>query len=99
MPTRKLVRVLHAEPTSEFNVRIEFTDGTRRVVDLEPYLHGPVFDKIRNDHEVFRSLKVNERMGTIMWENGADIDPDVLYHNLTPAWMENDQETIAKRDS
>jgi len=22
------------------------------------------------------------------WENGADIDPDVLYYDLTPAWME-----------
>jgi hypothetical protein len=65
-----------------------FTDGTVREVDLEKYLHGAVFQQIRKDPDVFRSLKVDEKMGTIYWDNGADIDPDVLYQGLTPAWME-----------
>jgi hypothetical protein len=30
-------------------------------------------------------------MGTIVWENGADIDPDVLYHELKPAWAEDER--------
>jgi len=37
---------------------------------------------------MFRSVKVDNRMGTIVWDNCADIDPDVLYHGLKPAWME-----------
>jgi len=41
---------------------------------------------------VFRSVKVEG--GTIAWDNGADIDPDVLYYNLTPAWMETEQELV-----
>lgn len=83
----RLVRVRAAEPLEGFSVRLEFEDGTKREVDFEPYLRGPIFEPIRKDSTVFRSLKVEG--GTIAWDNGADIDPDVLYYNLTPAWMES----------
>ena len=73
-------------------MRLEFTDGTQREVDLEMYLHGPIFEPIKNDSAVFRSVRVDKQLGTIVWANGADIDPDVLYHNLTPAWMEMEEE-------
>jgi len=67
-------------------VRLEFEDGTQKEIDLEPYLRGPIFETIRKDPVVFASMKVEG--GTIAWKNGADIDPDVLYYGLTPAWME-----------
>jgi hypothetical protein len=57
-------------------------------MDLKPYLHGPIFEPIRQDLRVFRAMKVDPHSGTIVWDNGADIDPDVLYKGLTPAWME-----------
>ena len=67
-------------------MQIEFEDGSQREVDLDIYLHGPIFEPIRQNPEVFRSLKVEG--GVICWENGADIDPDVLYYTLRPAWMD-----------
>ena len=81
-----LVRVRTAEPTDGFRVRVAFENGTTREIDLEPYLVGPIFEPIKNDPALFRSMKV--RGNTIAWDNGADIDPDVLYYGLTPAWME-----------
>jgi len=83
----RLVRVRAVEPLERFRVRLEFEDDTRKEVDLEPYLHGPVFEPVRSDPAVFRSMKVEG--GTIAWDNGADIDPDVLYYSLTPVWMED----------
>jgi hypothetical protein len=75
------------EPMDGFKVPLTFTDGTEKDIDLGPYLRGPVFETIRRDQMVFRSMKVDQRMGTIIWPNGADIDPDVLVHGLQPAWM------------
>ena len=82
-----LVRVRAVEPLDNYKVRVEFEDGTQKELDLKPYLRGPIFESMRDDHSVFRSMKVQD--GTIIWENGADIDPDVLYYDhLKPAWME-----------
>ncbi len=85
----KLVRIKSAVPLEERKARIIFEDQTQKEIDLSPYLHGPVFEAIRKDGDVFRAMKVRD--GTIVWENGADIDPDVLYYGLTPAWMEEKQ--------
>lgn len=87
----KLVRVRSAKPKEGFWVLVEFTDGTRREIDFEPFLRGPVFEPLRKDLQAFRSLRVDLKVGTIVWDNGADIDPDVLYKGLKPAWTESSQ--------
>ncbi len=92
----KLVRIKSVKPLENFNVQLEFTDGTTRKVDLDPFLRGKVFESIRKNPDNFRAVKVDERMGTIVWENGADIDPDVLYHNLKPAWAEEKKLELTK---
>ena len=83
------VRIRAVTPLEGFEGHLEFTDNTTKDIDLQPYLHGPIFEPIRHDQRLFRSIKVDPRMGTVVWENGADIDPDVLYKGLTPAWMED----------
>jgi len=98
MKLERLVRIKSVEVLKDFWVRLEFTDGTQRDIDLEPYLHGPIFEPIRNNPMMFRSVKVDKRMGTLAWDNRADIDPDVLYHGLKPAWMEMEQESERKVD-
>jgi hypothetical protein len=88
----RLVRVRTVEPLEGFTVRVGFEDGTRKEIDLDLYLRGPIFEPIRNNPTMFRSVKVEG--GTVAWDNGADIDPDVLYYNLTPAWMEKKRELV-----
>ena len=82
------VRVASVQPLQGFMVRVIFENGVVREIDLEPYLHGPIFAPLRADRALFCAARVEG--GTIAWENGADIDSDVLYYNLTPAWMEQE---------
>jgi hypothetical protein len=83
-----MIRVRGVEVLSGFLVRLSLTDGTTREVDLGPFLNGPVFDPVRNDPAFFRAVRVDEELGTIVWPNGADIDPDVLILGRTPAAFE-----------
>lgn len=82
------VRVQSVELLQGTRVRLEFTSGEAREVDLAPYLHGPIFEPIRTDPTHFQAVRVDPELGTLVWPNGADIDPDVLYERLTPAWAE-----------
>jgi hypothetical protein len=75
----KSVRVLR-----DFEIELVFTDGSRRVMDLEPRLHGRLFGQLRDDPDLFRQVRV-DKLGGIVWPNGADICPDLLFHDLEPA--------------
>lgn len=78
-------RIVSAEPLNGFAVRLTFDDGTEREVDLERELWGPVFEPLRANLDLFRQVRVDEELGTIVWPNGADMDPDVLHGDLEPS--------------
>jgi hypothetical protein len=67
------------EPLGGFVLRLSFDDGSEREIDLEAELWGPVFEPLRANPELFRQVSVDQELGTIVWPNGADMDPDVLH--------------------
>lgn len=83
-----MVRVDRVTPVEGYRLRVGFNDGTERVIDVEPYLRGPIFERVRHDRGFFEAVAVDRELGTIVWPNGADIDPDVLYGIARPVWME-----------
>ena len=80
-----LVDVTAVEVLEERTVHLWFSDGTERVVDLTPFLWGPVFEAIAKDDDVFRSVRADPEAGTIVWPNGADLAPEVLHGDFEPA--------------
>jgi len=82
-----MIRVIAVEPMGGRTVHLRFSDGTERDIDLSPYLVGPVFEPL-HDPAQFAEVTVDPELGTIVWPNGADICPDVLYHGRIPASLE-----------
>ena len=83
---KKLIRAREISFLEGHRCQVTFDDGTKKEVDLKPFLNGPIFEPIRSDQAYFRSAQIVD--GVISWDNGADIDPDVLFYDIKPAWME-----------
>lgn len=59
-------------------IRVLFADGQVRDVDMEPVLGGPIFQPLK-DRGIFTAVVVSEFGDTVVWPNGADLDPEVMY--------------------
>ena len=62
----------------EYKLSLTFENGVSKVVDLEPYLDGEVFEPLR-DIGYFKKARVNPDIDTIVWDNGADFAPEFLW--------------------
>ena len=62
---------------------LRFEDGVAGQLDFAHRLRfDGVFAPLR-DPAVFAQVKIHRDLGTIVWPNGADLDPDVLYAELS----------------
>jgi hypothetical protein len=75
--------IVEAHVLEGYKVHLRFEDGVEGVVDLGQSL---VFDGVfapLSDPREFARMAVDRELGTIYWPNGADLDPDVLYAEIT----------------
>jgi hypothetical protein len=67
----------------DYRLHLRFEDGVEGVIDLTPVLSfRGVFQPLR-DPAYFAQVRVDPELGSVVWPNGADLDPDVLYARLT----------------
>ena len=63
---------------------LRFDNDERSEIDIGDFVaFDGVFESLR-DPSYFRRVDVTADLGTIVWPNGADLCPDVLYANSTP---------------
>lgn len=76
------LRILDVDYLGEYTLKIKFSDGVVKIVDLKPYLTDEVFGELL-DKEKF--IQYGLTRVTIEWANGADLAPEFLYEIGTAA--------------
>ncbi len=70
--------VLQVKYLGDYRIELLFSDGLIGVLDLESELHGVMFEPLK-DVELFRQVRADLELSTIVWPNGADLAPEYLY--------------------
>lgn len=71
-----MLRILDVDYMGEYKLRIKFSDGVTKMVDLKPYLTGEVFGELLDKSKF---IQYGLTCVTIEWANGADLAPEFLY--------------------
>jgi Protein of unknown function (DUF2442) len=82
-----------------YRLYLRFADGVEGEVDIASLVrfHG-VFAPLQEQGN-FAAVRVDRELGTIVWANGADLDPDVLYAATTGRPVDVDQPAMANPTS
>ena len=73
-------------PQKNYTLYLWFTNGEEGILDMKPYLDKGIFQALK-DEEMFNTVKAF--LGTIQWENEADLCPDTVY--LDSVKISNDE--------
>ena len=71
------------QPLDNYQLYLKFEDNQEGVVDISQLIEFTGIFAPLQDLAYFKQVKLNPEWGTIYWENGADLDPDVLYSIVT----------------
>ncbi|HVA19569.1 MAG TPA: DUF2442 domain-containing protein [Solirubrobacteraceae bacterium] len=78
-----MVKVTRVERLGEYRLRLTFSDGVVGDIDLADELWGEMFEPLR-DIAQFSRVSVDPELGTLVWANGADLDPEGLHDAVRP---------------
>jgi hypothetical protein len=77
--THQIYRVISFEHIEPFTLRVVFDDGTAQVIDFRPVLEGELYGPLQNPM-LFKQVKIDAEVHTLVWPNGADFDPMMLHN-------------------
>ena len=80
-----LKHIVEVRPLDGYRLYLCFEDGVEGVIDLAELIpFEGVFAPLKECAK-FQEVRLNRELGAIYWPNGADLDPYVLYSEITGA--------------
>lgn len=73
-----ILRIRESQVCGPHSLRLTFSDGATKQVDVRPLLVGPIFEPLR-DPAYFAQATLAAACGTVIWPNGADFAPEALH--------------------
>jgi hypothetical protein len=77
-----MLRVVDVDYIKDYELLLTFSNGEKRLINLQPYLTGDVFAELLDKKQF---IQYGLTPVTIEWANGADLAPEFLYEIGTPA--------------
>ena len=68
--------IKHVKALGNYHLLLTFENGEKRQFDMSPYLNLGLFQELK-DEKMFKTVKTS--FDSIVWDNEADIDPEILY--------------------
>ena len=76
------VDVTKVKVIADYRLHLTFNNGVSGEIDISKLVpFDGIFAPLK-DKNYFSQVKVNSDIGTICWENGADLAPEWLYEHI-----------------
>ncbi len=75
--------IVEVRPLGGHRLYLRFEDGVAGELDFADRLRFEGIFAPLSDPAAFAQVQIHRELGTIAWPNGADLDPDVLYAELS----------------
>jgi hypothetical protein len=79
-----LPRISRVRHIQDYRLELTFSNGVQAELDFRNRIvgRGGVFEPLQSI-DFFRCVEVDPEAHTLVWPNGVDLDPDVLYSEAT----------------
>ncbi len=74
-----LYDIIEVKVVKDYVIRLRFENGVEGEIDVSTLVPFQGIFAQLEDTDYFATVQVNSNLGTIVWDNGADLSPEYLY--------------------